>query len=106
MLEPRLPEAIAALGHVYARAGQTAQARALLEGLTKLSGERHVAAFDFATVHVGLEERQKALDWLEHAYVQRSYLMPFLGTLPFLDPLRGEPQFQELLRRMQLRTTS
>jgi hypothetical protein len=44
----------------------------------------------------------RALDWLESAYTDRDPSMPYIGCIPFLDPLRAEPRFQALLRQMNL----
>ena len=102
MLEPTLPEALAALGGAQAVAGKKSAAQASLEELARLAGQRHVAPFDFATLHAALGEWDRAMDWLEKAYLERSYLMPSMGVLPELDGLRDEPRFQALLRRMEL----
>jgi serine/threonine protein kinase len=48
-------------------------------------------------------EHEDALNWLERAYQDRKGRMPFLLVEPRLDPLREEPRFQDLLRRMNLR---
>jgi TolB-like protein/Flp pilus assembly protein TadD len=101
-LEPRLPEALAALGSAQAAAGNATAARGALARLTELSRQRHVAPFDFATLYVSLGDHDQALVRLEEAYVERSYLMPSLGVLPIFDGMRGEPRFQALLRRMNL----
>ena len=43
-----------------------------------------------------------ALDWLEKAYDDRDPSMPYIGCMPIFDPLRSEPRFQALLRKMNL----
>ncbi len=53
-----------------------------------------------AYTYTGLGEKQKALQWLERGYQQRSRLMMYLKVMKELDSLRSEPQFQDLLRRM------
>jgi hypothetical protein len=55
-----------------------------------------------AQAYVGLGEKQQALIWLEKAYAQRSDELVSLKVNPVYDPLRGEPRFQELLRRLRL----
>jgi hypothetical protein len=101
-LEARLPEALAAIASAQAAAGKKDAARDTLGQLEELAGQRHVAPFDFATIHASLGDKGRALDWLDRAYVERSYLMPSLGVFPIFDELRSEPRFQELLRRLQL----
>jgi len=46
-------------------------------------------------------DKDRALEWLERAYQDRGGWMPYLG-LPIYEPLRSDPRFQDLLRRMNL----
>jgi len=59
-----------------------------------------VSAVNFATVYVGLGDREKALNWLEKGLEERAIEMLFLKTDARFDPLRSEPRFQRLLERM------
>ena len=90
------------LGHAYAVAGRTSEARKILDDLHRLADERYVLPYGFALIHVGLGEHDEALEWLEKAYEERNSWMPFIGGEPRLDPLRPDPRFQDLLRRMNL----
>jgi tetratricopeptide (TPR) repeat protein len=45
---------------------------------------------------------QRAIDWLEEAYEVRDPILPYIGTSRYDDPLRSDPRFQELARRMNL----
>jgi hypothetical protein len=47
------------------------------------------------------QEYDEALEWLERAFETRDPNMPYI-TLPVFDPLRSDPRFQDLLRRMNL----
>jgi hypothetical protein len=55
-----------------------------------------------ALAYTGVEDTPAALDELYKAYEQRDVILVWLGTEPRLDPLRGEPRFAELLRRIGL----
>jgi serine/threonine-protein kinase len=55
-----------------------------------------------AEVYLGLGSTPDALDWLDKAYRKRPYGLVFLGVDPLWKPLRGEPRFQELLRKIGL----
>jgi serine/threonine-protein kinase len=101
-LEPELPEALSTLAHAYAAAGRTADAEKILSELKELSKRRHVAPLDIATVYVGLNDSASALNWLENAYAERSYLMSSIKGLHFFDKLHSEPRFKELLRKLNL----
>ncbi len=99
-LSPDNTEILGMLGHAYAAAGQTAEARKVLDDLHGLAKKRYVLPYGFALIHTGLGENEKALEWLERAYQDRDGWMPFLQVEPRLDPLRSDPRFQDLLRRM------
>lgn len=99
---PQLPELSWMLGHAYAVAGRASEARKVLDDLHRLAEERYVLPYGFALIHVGLGEYDEALQWLEKAYEERNSWMPFIGGEPRLDPLRPDPRFQDLLRRMNL----
>jgi hypothetical protein len=47
------------------------------------------------------QEYDEALEWLERAFETRDPNMPYIA-LPVFDPLRSDPRFQDLLRRMNL----
>ena len=47
-------------------------------------------------------DNARALDWLEKAYAERDPSMTYISCMPLWDPLRAEPRFQALLRRMNL----
>jgi tetratricopeptide (TPR) repeat protein len=91
------------LAYAYAVTGQRQEALEILARLEKVSQERYVSPQGFAIVHLGLGNRDQAMAWLEKAYDARAFeVLGFSGTL--FDRLSGDPQFQDLLRRMRLPT--
>jgi TolB-like protein/tetratricopeptide (TPR) repeat protein len=90
----------ASLGHVYAVAGKTAKARAVLRALHAAADRSYVPAYWFALVHTGLGERDQALRYLERAYEERSTVLAYLLIDPRLAPLRDDPRFVALTRRL------
>jgi DNA-binding winged helix-turn-helix (wHTH) protein/tetratricopeptide (TPR) repeat protein len=94
------PEAIAALAHAYALSGQTDRARKLLNKLRALSLQRYVSPADLAIIYVGLEEKDKAIEWLQNSYADRSAWLIGIKVEPMLDNLRADPRFVELMRRI------
>jgi DNA-binding winged helix-turn-helix (wHTH) protein/TolB-like protein/Flp pilus assembly protein TadD len=88
------------LGHAYALAGKTAQARQVLADLESLSGQKYVPSYAVALVYAGLGESDHALLWLQKAYDDRSTAMVFLRIDPEVANLRSEPRFQEIVRRI------
>ena len=93
---------VGALGHAYAVSGKRAEAHKVLAELKDLSKRRYVAPFDIALVYVGLGDKAQALEWLQRAYEDHSFRLTWIKVDPRLDSLRGEPRFQDLLRRMNL----
>jgi len=57
-----------------------------------------------AVLYARLGETDRALEWLEKAYQERSPTMVRLGVDQVWDSLRSDPRFQDLLRRVGLRT--
>ena len=96
------PVDLSALGHAYAVSGRREKALQVVQKLRELSSKRYVSGFDVALVYVGLGEKDKAMDWLDKAYQEHSGWMLHLKVDPRLDPLRSDPRFQDLLRRVGL----
>lgn len=66
-----------------------------------LALRRYVSPYVIATVHAALGQRARALDWLEQAYAERpAPNLAFLKVERDVDPLRSEPRFVDLLRRV------
>ena len=93
---------LASLGHAYARAGKTKEARATLARLAQASRDRHVSAYHVALIHIALGDVETGLDWLERAYDEQSPWIGYMKVDPRLDPVRTQPRFQRLLGRLRL----
>jgi TolB-like protein/Tfp pilus assembly protein PilF/predicted Ser/Thr protein kinase len=94
--------AMASLGHVYAVSGRKTEAHKILAELQKLSEHGYVPAHDVALIYAGLSERNKAFAWLDKAYEEHSFSLGHLKVEPRFDPLRSDPRFADLLRRIGL----
>jgi hypothetical protein len=71
--------------------------------LKKLETTReYVSPAELAILYVGLGDKEKALSSLERANAAHDLQMGFLGFDPHYDPLRSEPRFQELIRKVGL----
>lgn len=101
-LDPRDPESLGALGQAYAVAGDRTAAQQTIEELRQRSREGYVAAYDFAVIHAALGETDQAFEWLQKAYDDRSSYMTWLKVDPQLGPLRSDPRFAELLKKVGL----
>jgi len=89
------------LGHVYAVAGDTARARGILSDLRQAADQSYVPSYWFALVYAGLGDRGQALQYLERAYQERSTVLAYLLIDPRLAPLRNDPRFVALARRLR-----
>jgi eukaryotic-like serine/threonine-protein kinase len=96
------PYTLATLGYVLARAGRRGEAEDVLADLEARGRTGYVSAVAFATVHLGLEQWQRALDWAERAYEERRGWLAYFKVNALVDPLRGEPRFEALLKKMRL----
>jgi tetratricopeptide (TPR) repeat protein len=96
------PQMLGALGYAYSVAGQKSEAEKVLGQLMDQSKKQYVSPFYVAIVYAGLRENERALDWLEKAYQDRSNGVVFIKVDPQLDGLRTIPRFQALLRRLAL----
>lgn len=101
-LSERTPGALGMLGLAYGLGGRKAEARKILDELLKLSETRYVTPAAFVNVYIGLDDKDKAFEWLEKAYQEKSNYVAYLKVFPLLDPLRSDPRFPELLRRVGL----
>jgi TolB-like protein/Flp pilus assembly protein TadD len=88
------------LGNAYARAGRVREARRCLKELKDRIGEGNVGAYEASLLHAGLGEKDQACEWLQKAYDAHDLRLVYLRVDPPLDPLRSDPRFQALLRRM------
>jgi TolB-like protein/Tfp pilus assembly protein PilF len=94
------PAFIAALGEAFAAAGELDEAQEVLQQLKELSKRQYVSPYHVGRFYAALGDKNEALRWLETAYRERGAWMVLLKTDPRLDPLRCDPRFQDLLRRM------
>ena len=101
-LTRRSPLALAYLGNVLARSGERSRALQVLEELKAVSKQKYVYSVGFARVYAGLGDKEQAFAWLEQAYEERSSALYFLKVDPIWDPLRSDPRFNDLLRRIGL----
>ncbi len=96
------PAVLAALGHAWAKAGKTAEARETLRRLQRLSAKRYISPYWHAIVCTGLRQTGAAIKWLEKALEQRDVWLTWLGVDPRFDELRSAPAFQSVLQQMGL----
>jgi serine/threonine protein kinase/tetratricopeptide (TPR) repeat protein len=96
------PEPSSGLAHVYAQMGRRDKALEILEQLVAMRSRRYVSPYGIASIYSCLHEVDAAFDWLDTAYAEHDQTLVWVKVHPRLDPLRGDPRFDEFLRRMNL----
>jgi TolB-like protein/DNA-binding winged helix-turn-helix (wHTH) protein/Flp pilus assembly protein TadD len=99
-LEPGNLRARVSLGCGYAAAGKRTEALGTISNLIQLSKRRYVSPYGIASIYAELHDTNEACMWLEKAYEDRADGLYNLKVNPRFDPLRSDPRFQDLLRRM------
>ena len=94
------PDRMVCLGQAYAASGKTVEARRLLQELYQTSQRRNVPPYFFALLHAGLGEKEKAFVWLDKSYRERDPYLAWLKVSPAADPLRTDPRFDQLVRKV------
>jgi TolB-like protein/Tfp pilus assembly protein PilF len=97
-----LPHALGHLGNAYARAGQREKASETISTLKDYVQRRGVGRYEIALVYAGLGDKDDAFAWLEESYKARDKGLTYLKLDPCADPLRSDPRFENLLRRVGL----
>jgi tetratricopeptide (TPR) repeat protein len=103
MLAPKgPPEPSSGLAHVFAQMGEHEKALEILKQLLEMRKRRYVSPYGIASIYSCLGDVDAAFRWLETAFQEHDQTLVWVGVHPRLDPLRSDPRFHELLRRMNL----
>jgi serine/threonine-protein kinase len=95
------PLVLAFVAHAEANTGRQNEARQILARLTEAAKTRYVPAYAFAVIHLGLGEKDQALDWLEKAARDHGGRnINLIKVEPYLDSLRGDPRFEALVSKI------
>jgi len=101
-LAPTRTESQAALAGTYARMGKVDEARRILRKLQGLPPTQFVSPMSIAAVYCALGDKDHAFQWLEKAIDQHDASVSDMPSMPFVDPLRGDLRFRDLLKRIGL----
>jgi hypothetical protein len=96
------PCELAGLGYTYVVAGKRAEAEGILRQMKALSQQTYPFSYLIAEAYTGLGDKDSAFKWLDRAYKERDGQLSWLGLDPFVDSLRSDPRFQDLVRRVGL----
>jgi TolB-like protein/tetratricopeptide (TPR) repeat protein len=95
------PSMLGLLANAYASAGRKEEAIKIRDDLEAISKQRYVSGYSFALAYLGLGDKGEALRQLQKGYEDRAGdALRFIRVDPLLDPLRGDPQFEELAEKI------
>jgi len=94
------PTCMANLARADAASGKRTEAEKLLSDLKKRSRPGYSHGSEIAVIYASLGDSDQAMNWLEKGYEER--FNPGVLLRPGLDPLRADPRFQDLVRRIGL----
>lgn len=90
------------LDREFKKSGYQGALRKCLDDLLRQSQFRYVSPIDFASIYVQLDEQEKALDWLEKAFDERTMYLSFSKIRPTWESLHSNPRFINLVKRIGL----
>ena len=93
---------LAMLGAAYGELGREIESQGVAERLEAASRSSYVPAYQMAVAHAGRGDKERALQWLEKAYDERSEILSWLRVDPFWDGIRSDARFEDLARRVGL----
>ncbi len=89
-------------GYALARAGRTAEARAIIEAFENEGEQAYISAMWVARLYAGVGDADATFQWLEKAFSQRDRALLFLNVDRVWDDIRGDPRFHDLRKRVGL----
>jgi serine/threonine protein kinase/Tfp pilus assembly protein PilF len=98
-LLPGNQDSMVQLGIAYALSGDHARAREVLSKL-KNHSQPYLRAYNIAMLYAGLADKEQTIFWLQKGYEQRDDDMIYMKIEPVFDPIRSDPRFQDLIRRV------
>jgi hypothetical protein len=88
------------LGHAHAMFGEREKAQEIIDGLLEQAKVKPMRPTSLAIIYAGLNDRDRAFEWLEKGYENRYESALYLKVQPFYDSLRPDPRYADLLRRV------
>jgi TolB-like protein len=101
-LAGEMPLAEAELGLAYAVSGKTEQTQKMAKTFAAVARQRYIPPTYFGMIYGGLGDKDQAFAWLEKAFAERADGLTWLNVEPMVDPLRDDPRFHDLIRRIGL----
>ena len=97
-----LPLTLEELGYIYARQGKRHEALQMIAELQRRSTHHYTDSASAARIYIALGDKDSAFVWLQKGYDEHSPHMILIDADSAYDPLRSDPRFQNLVRRIGL----
>jgi hypothetical protein len=91
-----------ALAHAYAKQGKRAEAEQQISLIRELGKTQHIRPYYLASIYATLGDKDKAFAELEKSFAEKDAYLGRISVDPFMDPLRDDPRFKSLIKRMNL----
>ncbi len=101
-IHPRSSQLLALEAYAHAKAGRRDQALAIVRDLESRGERQPVSAPNLALAWTALGDHDRAFHWLDRAYAEHLFLLRVVTVQPGYAPLRGDPRYAELVRKMGL----
>ncbi|MCX6234956.1 MAG: hypothetical protein NT175_09590 [Bacteroidetes bacterium] len=95
-------EYIAYLGYTYGLLGQKEEAKKILRKFEQLEKQQYISSYLIGALYLGIGEKDQAFVWFNRAIEKHDYGMLYLKIDPNFDPIRGDPRFVELMKKVGL----
>jgi eukaryotic-like serine/threonine-protein kinase len=95
----------AELANAYARAGRNEQVQEILQEFLRRPKDQYISPYNWAMLYAGMRKKKEALAWLEKAFEERNGRLVNVAVHPQFAFLRGDPGFENLLKRMGIPLT-
>jgi TolB-like protein/class 3 adenylate cyclase/Flp pilus assembly protein TadD len=93
---------VTSYAYALAASGQKKDAEQILNRFLEQSKGKYVCAYEIASAYEGMQERAKALQWLERGYDEKCDCLVWSNTEPWMGEFRRDPRYKALLRKAGL----
>jgi Flp pilus assembly protein TadD len=100
--DPRNQFALRDAGIAYAKAGQRDKAEEMISRFREIAKTQYVPTCRIAAIYVALDDKEKAFEELNKAFEARDWELHRVKADSYWIPLRNEPRFKEMLKRLNL----